>query len=157
MKRFALTIFMAMVLLTTECFGQNPSYLPAFLSAYPDLGILSSTFDSKGNTYVTGFFSDSIQFANKKIYSRGSMDIFLTKFSPSHEVEWVKHAGGASMDLCQYVNADTNDNIYISGLFRGKLVFEDTAIFSKGKTRYFTAKYSDEGNLLWIKQNSKIK
>jgi hypothetical protein len=161
MKRVLFSVMTGMVLFlrTIPLYSQDRAMEePGLLHAiYPELNISSTANDRLGNTYVTGFFADSLQLADKMLYSRGSLDIFLAKFGPGQEVEWIKQAGGAFMDICQYVEADTNNNIYVSGLFKGRLVFEDTAIYSKGKTRYFTAKYTDEGNLLWIKQNTKYK
>jgi hypothetical protein len=161
MKRFLCNALAGVVLLCNTIPGLSQDRVreenSSLRAIYPELNISSTAYDRLGNTYVTGFFADSLQLSNRMLYSRGSLDIFLAKFGPGREVEWIKHAGGAFMDLCQYVEADTNNNIYVSGLFKGRLVFEDTAIYSSGKVRYFTAKYTDEGNLLWIKQNSKIK
>lgn len=159
MKRILLMVLTGMVLRVIPSFGQLAPYEnPAgYFTPSQDMNISSVTKDRKGNTYITGFFTDSLRVGSEILYSRGSVDIFLAKFRPDRQIEWIRQAGGSSLDICQYIQADTNDNIYLSGLFKGRLVFEDTALYSKGITEFFTAKYTDEGNMLWIRKNSKYK
>lgn len=125
-----------------------------FLTDVPQVSIFNQTSDPDGNTYVTGVFSDTIIIGNRIYRSRGMLDIFIAKLNPDGEVMWFKHAGGASLDYFKYIETDKDANIYVSALFRGRLVFEDTVIYSDGISRHFTVKYTPNGEMVWIRKNA---
>lgn len=128
--------------------------LRRFLEATPQVSIFSTTTDLDGNTYIAGVFADSIRISRTVYRSRGMLDIFIAKINPSGDVMWFKHAGGANLDYFKYIETDRDANVYVSALFRGRLVFEDTAIYSDGIARYFTVKYTPKGEMLWIRKNA---
>jgi len=135
---------------------QTESALKKFDEAY-QVSIFSSTRDNEGHIYVAGVFSDSLVIDGKTYYSRGLLDIFVARLNASGEIEWFKHAGGANLDYFKYIETDQDDNVYISGLFHGQLVFGDTTIFAHDRSRYFTAKYTPNGELLWVRKNLPIR
>jgi hypothetical protein len=113
--------------------------------------------DREGNYLVTGFFEDSLKVENKIVHSRGLSDMFIACFDKDLRLEWIKLAGGNHVDIVRLVHTDMDNNIYVSGLFKGLVYWEDTIIQSPGTYKYFTAKYNDKGNLIWIKQNRYVK
>ena len=113
--------------------------------------------DREGNYLVTGFFEDSLNIGNRVFHSRGMSDMFIARFDKNLQLEWIKLAGGNHVDIIRLMHTDMDNNIYVSGLFKGLVYWEDTIIQSPGSYNYFTAKYNDKGNLLWIKQNRYIK
>ncbi len=113
--------------------------------------------DREGKYLVTGFFEDSLTVGNKVVHSRGMSDMFLARFDKELKLEWIKLAGGNHVDIIRLMQTDMDNNIYVSGLFKGLVYWEDTIIQSPGTYKYFTAKYNDKGNLIWIKQNRYIK
>lgn len=113
--------------------------------------------DREGNYLVTGFFEDSLNIGNKVVHSRGMSDMFIAMFDKELKLEWIKLAGGNHVDIIRLMHTDMDNNIYISGFFKGLVYWEDTIIQSPGAYKYFTAKYSDKGDLIWIKQNRYIK
>ena len=113
--------------------------------------------DREGNYLVTGFFEDSLNFGGKVVHSRGLSDMFLARFDKDMKLDWIKHAGGNHVDIIKLMHTDIDNNIYVSGLFKGLVYWEDTIIQSPGVYKYFTAKYNDKGDLMWIKQNRYIK
>jgi hypothetical protein len=113
--------------------------------------------DRQGNYLVTGFFEDSLNIGNKVVHSRGMSDVFIARFDKDLKLEWIKLAGGNHVDIIRLMHTDMENNIYVSGLFKGLVYWEDTIIQSPGQYNYFTAKYNDKGDLLWIKQNRLIK
>lgn len=123
-----------------------------FLAAFNNIKM-----DRQGNYLVTGFFEDSLNIGNKVVRSRGMSDMFIARFDKDLKLEWIKLAGGNHVDIIRLMHTDMDNNIYISGLFKGLVYWEDTIIQSPGQYNYFTAKYNDKGNLLWIKQNRLIK
>jgi len=123
-----------------------------YLAAYNNIKM-----DREGNYLVTGFFEDSLNIGNKVVHTRGMSDMFIARFDKDLKLEWIKLAGGNHVDIIRLLHTDMDNNIYVSGLFKGLVYWEDTIIQSPGKYNYFTAKYSDKGNLIWIKQNRLIK
>jgi hypothetical protein len=123
-----------------------------YLAAYNNIKM-----DREGNYLVTGFFEDSLNIGDKIVHSRGMSDMFIARFDKNLKLEWIKLAGGNHVDIIRLLHTDMNNNIYVSGLFKGLVYWEDTIIQSPGIYNYFTAKYSEKGNLLWIKQNRFIK
>ncbi|HQK36655.1 MAG TPA: hypothetical protein PLC81_03390 [Bacteroidales bacterium] len=151
---FILTgILMAPFLLKTE--AQTPEEaIQRFLKEVPQISIFTHTTDPQGNIYIAGVFADSVVLSNHIYRSRGMLDIFIARLNPAGEVMWFKHAGGSSLDYFKYIETDKEANVYVSALFRGRLVFEDTAIFSDGISRHFTIKYTPDGEMLWIRKNT---
>ena len=110
------------------------------------------TVDDYHNVFVTGFFTDTARISRRKLVAKGMIDVFFAKFDPSLELLWIKRAGGGDINFSKFINTDKLNNVYITGLFRGRAFFQDTIIDS-GSRRYdyFTAKYNNDGELLWVK------
>src|SRR3954469_24004804 len=50
--------------------------------------------DNNGNTYSTGYFSNTIAFDNISLISTGIIDMFIVKTDPSGNILWAKSCGG---------------------------------------------------------------
>ncbi|NJK95965.1 MAG: hypothetical protein HC905_14550 [Bacteroidales bacterium] len=107
--------------------------------------------DKDENLCLTGYFMNSAMFGDVKLVSLGKFDVFVAKYSRNGDLLWIKQAGGSEPDLVKLIKTDSNNNIYITGYFTGISFFEDYIAHSKGRTDIFTAKYSAEGKLLWVK------
>jgi len=114
---------------------------------------------------IVGTFHNEIDIENLNLVSKGSYDIYISKLNSEGEVLWAESAGGAygypgsyGVEAGKSISTDKENNIYISGSFL------DTAYFGRGDnetiitTNYpsftqagFLAKYSNEGNLIWVK------
>ena len=71
--------------------------------------------DAAGNSYVTGFFSGTMQLdASNVLSSAGQRDVFLAKYDPSGNLEWAKGIGGAEDDEGKDLAIDNLGNIYIA-------------------------------------------
>ncbi|HEV7347167.1 SBBP repeat-containing protein [Telluribacter sp.] len=112
----------------------------------------SITVDSNGNVYLTGSFSDSARFGSSTLLSKGSKDIFICKYSTEGNVNWVKAAGGNSVEGGNGITLDINGDIYITGQFYETISFESNFLTSQGLGDIFIAKYNLNGNLLWAQQ-----
>ena len=108
--------------------------------------------DDLGNIYISGLLSDF-----------EGTNIFLTKISPSGNLEWfIKElVDGASTSLGNAldVGTDASGNVYITGYFQGTAYFNDGAPStqvlqsSNNLADIFTAKYSSSGELQWVTQS----
>jgi gliding motility-associated-like protein len=69
--------------------------------------------DAAGNPYITGFFSDTVNFGSHTLYSTQLNSMFLTKYDTSGNVLWAKQSSlnWQGMSLA----SDAFNHIYMSG------------------------------------------
>ena len=108
--------------------------------------------DNNGNCYITGSFSGTCIFSDKKLISKGGKDIFVVKYDPTGKVMWVKQSGGSKNDQSSGMARDANGNIYLTGYFCESARFGKTKLKSKGNDNLFVSKMDGNGNTLWAKQ-----
>jgi hypothetical protein len=117
--------------------------------------------DDAGNSYVTGFFSDSPDFdgdGQADATSAGDYDIFVAKYNNAGTLQWVSTAGGsAGRDRGVGIALDDAGNSYVTGYFNGSADFdgdgqpEVTAVGGATDDDIFVAKYDDTGVLQWVR------
>lgn len=74
--------------------------------------------DALGNVYMTGIFNGQVDFdADGATDVVGFDDVFIAKYSATGVLQWVRAAGGASTDVSRGIAADSNGNVYVTGLF----------------------------------------
>ena len=98
-----------------------------------------------GDVIVTGDTEGSLD-GNT---SCGSLDAFLTCYDSAGNRKWTKQFGTSTEDYGSGITVDSSGNIYLTGTTWGAL---------KGQTNlggkdYFIAKYSPEGDIIWLKQD----
>lgn len=108
------------------------------------LGIAS---DASGNSYIAGYTFGVLPGA----VSAGNADAFLAKYSVTGTLLWVKQLGTAFADQAQAVAVDSDGNPYIGGLTFGDIDGVGPGTF-QGASDAFIAKFSANGNLLWVRQ-----
>ncbi|MBP7553795.1 MAG: choice-of-anchor D domain-containing protein [Spirochaetes bacterium] len=100
----------------------------------------SITVDSSHNIYVTGYFEGTADFNpavevdNKT--SVGGADIYITKINSDGSYGWTKTMGGVNDDFGYSIKADSLNNIYATGYFRGNI---------------YITKINENGNYGWTK------
>jgi gliding motility-associated-like protein len=111
---------------------------------------LAITTDSQNNIITTGYFSQSARFDNFIIGSAGMGDVFIAKQNTNGDYLWVTKAGGLYSDRSYSVTTDANNNIYITGVFKGTSVFGTTTLTSINNSQdIFVAKLDASGNFIW--------
>ncbi|NNL15076.1 MAG: T9SS type A sorting domain-containing protein [Flavobacteriaceae bacterium] len=116
--------------------------------------------DATGNIYTTGLFSGTTDFDPSEnsfnLTSVGNSDIFISKMDSSGNLLWAKQIGGLDYEYAIFIDRDKNENLYITGNFRGNVDFNPglgvnnlTAI---GASDSFVVKLDNSGNFLWAKQ-----
>ena len=101
--------------------------------------------DSQGNAYVAGWTTGN--FAGNS--NDGSYDLFLAKYNPNGNQEWIRQFGGDGNDT-SYVasfDIDSEDNIYVTGTTNSGL---DGA--NPGDYNAWVVKYDSEGTQQWTQQ-----
>ena len=113
------------------------------------------SLDNAGNIYVTGQFSDVVNFGTTTLTSFGWGDVFIAKYDPNGIESWVQQAGGIdNSETGNDVAVDNNGNVYIAGGYTSTSVnFSGTTLTNSGSALYtndlFIAKYDALGNLSW--------
>ncbi|MBN4052087.1 SBBP repeat-containing protein, partial [Cytophagaceae bacterium AH-315-L13] len=120
--------------------------------------------DQYGNVYVTGSFSNTVDFdpgsGTANLTSNGKNDIFFAKYDLNGNFIWVKNIGTSASDRGRGITIDTQGNLLIIGEFGfqsgGTADFDpgtgvaDTAnLTSNGADDIFFAKYDSSGGYLW--------
>lgn len=77
--------------------------------------------DSENNTYITGFFADSVQFGTKVIHSHGGYDFYLAKLDNNNNLLWVESYGSENNDYVSKLLLNNSENPVLIGTFNGKL------------------------------------
>lgn len=109
------------------------------------------TTDSQGNSYVTGWFSESAHFGDIILTSEGGKDVFLAKYNDSGEILWAKSAGGIASNTAAGITLDWDDFPIITGWFAESIHFGDIVLESQGSYDMFVARYNNEGDVIWAK------
>ncbi|MEO5571056.1 MAG: SBBP repeat-containing protein, partial [Bacteroidia bacterium] len=119
---------------------------------YDDRGLGVSS-DNSGNIYLTGQFSDTIQFTNT--YTNNAFNAgFLLKLDASGNEVWMRTMF-ANLVTAYSVKCSGNE-IYVTGDFQGLLAIKGTTITTVSTIypyNIFVLKFDDAGNLLWAEHN----
>lgn len=131
-------------------------WLKSFGSKEND-NVLSIAIDDYGNIYTAGRFSDTLYFDGDTLISAGAVDAFIAKQDRFGVLKWIKRAGGGENDEAWGVSV-VDSFIYITGYFSSTANFNTPSqygtneLISIGNGDGFIAKYSNNGELTWIKR-----
>ena len=136
---FALTVFCLWVMpllaaSTPELAWEIPLLKPGWGNA---IGV-----DPSGNVIIAGH-------TNGKIGDTyfGGDDVFIAKYDSEGNQLWLKQFGTASDDVGKHLAVDSDGNTYVTGSTKGDLEGANL-----GGEDAFLAKFSPEGEQLWIRQ-----
>ena len=104
--------------------------------------------DESRNVYVTGTYSETVNFGGGNRTNSGSKDIFVLKLNSSGAHIWDYTKGGTSIDEGRDIALDENGNIFVAG------IFDDTVNFGGGNRtvsshNYFLLKLNSSGTYIW--------
>jgi hypothetical protein len=114
------------------------------------------SFDMLGNVYITGAFSNTVDFdpgaGTFNLAANGGLDCFVLKLDSSGSFVWAKSIGGSGHDGASCIDSDALGNVYLTGKFSDTVDFDPgAAIFnlSGGNYDVFTLKLDAGGNFIW--------
>lgn len=108
--------------------------------------------DTAGNVYIAGSFEAEAIFGNSlTLTAMGADDVFLAKYDSLGNLLWAKSGGGSSEDAAHAIAALPEGGCYITGSFTDTAIFDNDTLYSNAADDIFLAKYSDNGQLIWIK------
>lgn len=125
-------------------------------------GVIDLAVDSEGNSYMYGYFLDSIQFDSYHLYGPTQpscgFSVFVTKYDSNGNVVWARNIASGINWITGYpggIDADPAGNLYISGAFCDSVLQIGSYVFhnndSSGTNDIFVAKLDSSGNTAWAK------
>ncbi len=117
-----------------------------------------SIFLQNGKILSTGFFSGRVDFdldtGETWLNSYGEEDIYLAQYQNNLSLDWALSLGGLNTDKGMAIAEDPAGNLYLAGEYEGKLYFnnqgQSDSLVGQANLAAFLAKYSPQGDLLWI-------
>lgn len=129
---------------------------------------LSCTTDKQNNIYVVGYFeSETLSFGDVVLKNnnftnaaegvRYNSDMWVGKFSPEGKCLWARNAGGLDGNG-QYsrIILDSQNNVIVGGIAGGEMHFGNGVSLILEKMGMYVAKYSNDGDLLWVKSTFSV-
>ena len=119
------------------------------------------TLDASGNIYITGTFSNTVDFdTGSETYNLTGPFVgnpFILKLDADGNFIWAKNLSGTNGGEGRSITLDLNGNIYTTGYFQGTFDFdpgnEEFNLTATGLDAYIH-KMDANGNLIWVKQIS---
>lgn len=102
--------------------------------------------DPAGNIYVTGYFSEAVQFGSSTLVSEGSLDVFVTRIGSDGEIAWASSAGGTGGDWGSGIALGSEGEIFVTGHYRDAASFGGFELVSADSTNIdaFVVKYCED-------------
>jgi hypothetical protein len=106
--------------------------------------------DTSGNAYLTGYFTETSYFENTALSSSKLLGQgFIARYNADGSLAWAKPAGITEEGTG--IATDKQGFVYLTGYYSGENMYEHIAIPSSGGNDIFLAKYSNSGDLQWVK------
>lgn len=105
--------------------------------------------DAAGNTYVSGYFRDTLRIGNVQLVSEGLTDVFLVKFDPTGQLTWAKRFGWNSNEFAHGLAFDTWGNVIMVGEYQDSSIFDGDTLWS-GDTLYYGAP-AETYDVFWVR------
>lgn len=156
MRKIITIILFASYILTN---AQNTNHEWA-LSLDERITVSSTTLDSSGNLYSTGWFRGTIDFdhgvgVTNLTSINNTTDVFIQKNDPSGNLLWAKRVGGNAFEYGNSIVTDVLGNAYITGKFGLSVDFDpgtsNAILSSNGADDFFVLKLDSNGNFVWAK------
>lgn len=121
--------------------------------------------DSAGNTYVTGGFTDTVDFdpgpGEYLLTSNGLRDIFVAKYAPDDSLVWVRSFGGAGWDNHSMADSngprailhlDASGASYVLGSFEQTVAFDHVTLTADEARSEFLLRLDADGAVSWARE-----
>jgi len=145
-------IYIIILLLPSQGFSQYLSNIWS-MNSESDLWQISSDFtiSSNDNIYLSGNYNGDSKFGSYR--SNGTQDIFIAKFNELGHAEWINYYYSNGYSHVSSIEV-SQDNIYISGYFKGVLQLGEVKLESLKNESIFISSIDKSGKVNWAKQIS---
>jgi hypothetical protein len=109
--------------------------------------------DNFGNVYTVGsFHSPTFFLGTTSLTKTGFQNMFLAKYDSNGNVIWAKTNGGTPNVFGNAVSADSQGNIYITGVYNiSDVTFDSYTLAHNGTDDIYIVKYDSLGNVVWAR------
>lgn len=149
-KRFILLTFFCLSYIMGDCQGGNFEWVKQL-----NVGLASSAVDPAGNVYLTGQFSNTVDFDPDngvfELTAINGLSNFTCKFNTAGALEWANQTNGP---FSQRIAVDGSGNVYKASSESGTFDFDpgvDTFLVSSSSNSVFIQKLDDNGEFVWAK------
>jgi hypothetical protein len=109
--------------------------------------------DSKGNTYVTGYFTGNITLDGIGLNSdNDTKDMFIAKYNKSGRAVWAQSFGSNGSEVGYALTLAPNGDIVVAGSFDENFSFGYKYLKAKEMSDILVARFTPDGKLLWASQ-----
>lgn len=138
------------IFLTCLDFEGNYQWIKQAGGSYYDVA-RSISIDNNSDIIIAGHINTSANFGitDTSVFTYGSIDTFVAKYSSTGEFLWVNSFGGNAEDRGISVISDSNNNLFLHGHFYGTAYFDTITLQSTGIEDYFICKLQPNGNVVW--------
>lgn len=126
----------------------NAIWLKTAGSAYEDAANAIAV-DGQGNPIIVGYFAHIATFGNNTVTYHDYNDIFTAKYDSAGNNLWVRAGKGQQLDVAYGVAVDSDDNIFLTGMFQGGVSFDGNTM-TGGDRDVFLTSYFPNGNFRWM-------
>ena len=129
----------------------NPLWTIIGQANYEERGLAVSV-DSQDNIFLTGQFSDTLYFGGQQINNVGYNIGFLSKISPTGQVEWVNLLR-AGLVMAYDLEVNDTDEVVVIGDYLGNFLY--TTLIGSGSItnaynkKVFCMKTTNDGEFMW--------
>jgi len=111
--------------------------------------------DQSGNVYITGYFSNYMQFDNLILQSSGNSNGYIAKYNSEGTLLWAKLFKSEGSYLYD-IKTDAFQNCFVTGTFQNQIVYNDSVVGvpSNSDEHFMLMKIDTDGNLKWLKTGS---
>jgi hypothetical protein len=147
-------------LAATNADDDIPGWVFQLSAGEGDIFATDMKVDPEGNLLITGRFSGTVDFDPDEgvtsltpITSSGILDGFIAKYTPAHELIWVKRFGGSSgTTYARSLALDGAGNVYLAGDTSSTTAnFGSLVVATQGSNDAFLTKVDASGNFLWVR------
>jgi hypothetical protein len=107
---------------------------------------------SGGKVLITGMFESTASFESKTIACEGERDIFIVEYYSNGNIYWIRREGGKYGENALKIGLDSEDNIYIAGIYYGLTNFGSTWLSNDGSNNGYIAKLNTNGISQWVQK-----
>jgi len=113
------------------------------------------SIDTSRNSYITGYYKNTVYFGSSPLTSSGDKDIFIAKMDSNGNWLWAKKAGGTLDDTGMDIAIDTNGYCFMTGYFLSTNSNFGNTILNNSNNQnpdLYISKLDSSGNWNWAKQ-----
>jgi len=120
----------------------------------PDYERIQGIAANEQSILMCATFYGTTEIGSETFISQGSQDIILASYDHAGNFAWAQHIGSPKTDYINAVCSDPLGNIIFTGHYYDSISFGDTSLYALGGADVFIAKYSPDGDRIWLKQAS---